>query len=425
MHIALLMYGFPDSEGNGAPMASWAIASYLARIGHKITVCSLIEHDNPAWDISRAEELLSAHGIALEPVKVELVDRKIRRGSFLLTLADFLKWLVSPDNERLFFMGEAGPDVQPVLKRVGPDVILYYHLEGLVSTYDYAPHLPRLAVIGDPPNLSFYYRWRNAPFSFSAQYLMFGLRAVHGLYHIPKRLKKMLSHCDYHGELAAHHAEWFRKIGVTDCEYIKMPIRDEAGPGWEEKRKKAKKSDKPRIMMIGDITSASSLAGLILFAREVLPTLENSLGPEGFEVHIIGRGTLPADMVPLLDRPSVKIRGRVEEAAPEFLSSDILFVPTSIPLGVRTRIIVGFSFGCCVVAHAANANGTPEMVHNESALLASDGPGLAREIVRAIKDKDFGRKLGFNGRKVYEKNFHPDKAASLIAEKLLRIGLRV
>ncbi|MBT5366872.1 MAG: glycosyltransferase family 4 protein, partial [Nitrospinaceae bacterium] len=298
---------------------------------------------------------------------------------------------------------------------------LYYHLEGLVSTYDCSPHLPRLAVIGDPPNLSFYYRWRNAPFSFSAQYLMFALRAFHGLYHIPKRLKKMLSYCDYKGELAAHHAAWFRKIGVTDCEYIKMPIRDDAGPDWEEKRKKAKKSRKPKIMMIGDVSATSSLAGLILFAKEVLPVLESSLGPEGFEVHIIGRGTLPADMVPLMDRPSVKIRGRVEEAAPEFLSSDILLVPTSIPLGVRTRIVVGFSFGCCVVAHTANANGTPEMVHNENALLASDGPGLAREIIRATSDTKMQKRLSFRGRETYEKYFHSDVASSFIEEKLKNV----
>jgi hypothetical protein len=49
--------------------------------------------------------------------------------------------------------------------------------------------------------------------------------------------------------------------------------------------------------------------------------------------------------------------------------------PTPINLGTRTRIIEGFSYGVCIVAHEGNALGNPQIIDGENTLLAGDGPG--------------------------------------------------
>jgi glycosyltransferase involved in cell wall biosynthesis len=159
-----------------------------------------------------------------------------------------------------------------------------------------------------------------------------------------------------------------------------------------------------------------------LFAKEILPRLEHELGPEGFEVHVVGEGEPPLELARVLPRPSVKLRGRIEPADSEFLSADIQLVPTPFVLGIRLRVIVGFSFGCCVVAHTNEAVNLPEMVNGKNALLASNGKGLAEAIIRAVRDPAMRNRLGLNARQTYEYYFAPKVAAAPIVTELERLS---
>jgi glycosyltransferase involved in cell wall biosynthesis len=163
-------------------------------------------------------------------------------------------------------------------------------------------------------------------------------------------------------------------------------------------------------------------AGIRLFAREILPRLEAELGLDGFEVDIVGKGDPPAELMRMLARPSVRFRGRIESVDAAFLSTDIQLVPTPFVLGVRVRIIEGFSFGCCVVAHANDAVNMPEMVHEHNALLAPDGRRLAEAVVRAARDPGLRGWLGANGRRTYEQYFSPEQAASPIVDELEQLA---
>lgn len=420
MRVAFVVYGLPDRETNGAPMVSYAIVRHLAEAGHRVTVCSLIEKGNPDWNVERARVLLGGSGIGLELVEGGMQQTSQDAGLSLPRIGRRLRWTVSPDLASLFPKAAYGPLLWPILDSIQPDAMVLYHWEALAATYGYTRKLPRLAVTGDPAHLPAYYRWRLTPLALTADYLKRALWVLHASIHMPRYMRKMLAACDFKGQLAAHHAEWLRTHGAPDCVYLRMPIVDEAGPDWQTKRQKARPNGKPKILMIGDVMGTASLAGLRLFAEEVLPRLEESLGPDGFEVHIVGRGQPPAEVATRLARPAVRLRGRVESAAPEFESADVLLIPTPIPLGVRTRAIVAFSYGCCVVAHSANAQGLPEMAHEHNALLASSGHGLAKTILRSLHDPALRQRLGANGRKTYEDNFHPSVAAGRIASELDR-----
>jgi len=159
-----------------------------------------------------------------------------------------------------------------------------------------------------------------------------------------------------------------------------------------------------------------------VFAREILPRLERELGPEKFEVRVVGEGEPPPELARMLPRSSVKLCGRIEPADPEFLSADVQLVPTPFVLGIRLRIIVGFSFGCCVVAHTNDALNIPEMVHEENALLASDGPGLAEAVIRAVREPELRARIGANARRTYERYSTPEVAAAPIVAELERLA---
>lgn len=82
----------------------------------------------------------------------------------------------------------------------------------------------------------------------------------------------------------------------------------------------------------------------------------------------------------LARHPSVRLRGQLNVVKRAFLASDVLLVPTPINLGTRTRVIEGFSYGCCIVAHETNALGISQMIDRENVERA---PNTEEHLVRA------------------------------------------
>jgi len=163
-----------------------------------------------------------------------------------------------------------------------------------------------------------------------------------------------------------------------------------------------------------------------MFVREVVPVLDAHLGPDGYEVHFVGRSEgAPRELVELAaKRPNIKIRGFVDSADEEFLSADILLALNPVRLGNRLRIASAFSFGCCVVSHSANQCGMPELRHEYNVLLAEKAKDIALALVRALSDESLRRRLGENGRRTYE-DAYSDLACAKIEAHLIRIaGIR-
>jgi glycosyltransferase involved in cell wall biosynthesis len=225
----------------------------------------------------------------------------------------------------------------------------------------------------------------------------------------------MLNECAASGAFAAHHAAWLRRAGSSGCEYLRTPVPD---PGPTNRRE----ADVPRILLVGHLKGAVTLEGLQRFASGVLPRLEDALGPEGFEVRLAGGYDPPPQLARLLDRPSVRLLGHVEDPAPEFLSAQVMLVPNSITLGIRVRIITAFAYGSCIVTDRANTLGIPELEHERNALVAHTPDGLARETLRALSDETLRARLGTGARETYERAFQPRVSVGRIADTLERIA---
>jgi glycosyltransferase involved in cell wall biosynthesis len=143
------------------------------------------------------------------------------------------------------------------------------------------------------------------------------------------------------------------------------------------------------------------------------------LGPHGFRLDLVGGYEAPDELRRALDRPSVRFRGHLEPATEELREADLLVVPIAIPLGVRVRVLTGFSVGACIATHAANGNGIPELAHGENALLAPSGASLADEIVRAVGDPELRSRLRAGARTTYERFFAQPVAGGRIEELLV------
>jgi glycosyltransferase involved in cell wall biosynthesis len=119
----------------------------------------------------------------------------------------------------------------------------------------------------------------------------------------------------------------------------------------------------------------------------------------------------------------VRLRGRIAPPDDEFLRADVLLVPTPVPTGPRVRILTGFQFGCCVVAHEANRLGIPALEDGVNCLLAP-AEGIAAATLRALGDPGLRARLGEHGRRLYEERFTPATAGAAIVGELERLAGR-
>lgn len=420
MRFAVITANIPNPATSVGAMTPWTILKTMVESGHKVTAILLLYPSDP-YIQERESRLAALSGLGIEIIEVEVNLPRLHQNSKEFEL---IRKVLRPTIEDFYPTVSLVPKMENILKEIRPDAIFIYNFEGLAATHGLRV-APRMVGVGDPPHLPGFYRWCRTPPRLNYNYLHYTLSVLSSFYYHPKFIPQLLNDCEVVGAFAAQHADQICQWGVANCLYLRTPIPDLVGPGWQQLRHSYRPQGKPKILMIGHLAGTATRSGLYLFAKRVLPILERELEEERFEVHIVGGfvDLLPSDLAEMLARPSVHLRGHIEPADFEFLSSDVFLVPTPIKLGARIRIIVGFSFGCCVVAHRSVVAGTPELIHGENILIAKSGRGLAEAVIRVLSDSALQKRLGANGRQTYEENFSPAVAGKKIVTELERIAL--
>jgi glycosyltransferase involved in cell wall biosynthesis len=412
--IALVVSGgVPNPAASGGAVTAWTVMSHLLAEGHEVDVCALRdpEHYDPT-DASDEERVEAVRALGADVVQLvsgsTAAFRSLPRGP-----AARLRRAWRPRDEELYPHLIDRDAVREAVAELGAEVVFVYHFEALAASRGL--DVPRFAAVGDPPQLSALYRFRDElpdPRAFRRI-----VRLQTQIRHQPRLLVRFLGECAACGAFAAHHAAWLRARGAAGCEYLRTPVPD-PGPGERVA------TEKPRILLVGHLKGIVTLDGLRIFARDVLPRLEAELGADGFEARILGGYEPPPKLAPALDRPAVRFLGHVEDPVDEFRTATVMLVPNSIPLGIRVRILTGFSYGTCIVSHRANLPGIPELAHGWNALLGGSGEELAAAVLRAIGDETLRERLETGARRTYEESFAPPVAAGRIAEILARIAAR-
>ena len=414
MKLALLVAGaVPNPTASGGAVTAWTILSELAAQGHEMTTVVLVDPElyDPT-DVDRGERAARVRELGGDVVEVESRSasyfRSRPRGA-----VQRVRRAWRPLDEELYPNLVDGAAVAGAVEETGAEAAFVYHFEMLAASGGL--RIPRLAAVGDPPHLSALHRFREQlP---DPRALRGAVRLQAQLRHQPGLLVRFLSECEASGAFAAHHAAWLRARGATGCRYLHTPVPDPgpplAGGGSAER---------PTILLVGHMKGVVTLEGLRLFAREILPRVERELGPDGFEVRIAGGYEPPPDLARALDRPSVRRLGHVEGMEDELRAAHVLLVPNSIDLGIRVRVVTGFSFGACIVSHRANARGIPELDHGRNALVGDSPEALAAQVLEALGDPALRRRLGEGARETYERRFAPPVAVGELAETLERIA---
>jgi glycosyltransferase involved in cell wall biosynthesis len=414
VRTTLLSTAVPDPHsGSGAAITLALIATALSDSGHDVTICPLVypEYVTPSGaDHERQVEIASSLGYELHPVLSDAwSDQPVDR-----TAAARLRRAWRPDTAELYPQARDAKAVGRTIERLVPQAVLVYGFAALAASTRI--RRPRFAATSDPPQEALraraFGRWRRRPnavrIAREAIHLQAAVRGHNRL------AIELLRDCEAVGAFGAHHAESLRASGVS-CGYYRTPISDPGPPPAPPT------NERPRLLLVGHLQGTATLDGLRVF-EAMLPHLERRLGRNGFEVRIVGGYGPPPEAQPLLDHPSVRFPGFVDDVDAEFRAADVLVVPVSIRLGVRVRILTGFAHGCCIVTHEANAQGIPELVHGQNALLGSTASELAGHVVSAVQNAELATRLRRGARETYARFFTPAIAGAAIAETLERIA---
>jgi glycosyltransferase involved in cell wall biosynthesis len=397
--------GVPNPTTGGGALTQWATIAHLVERGHAVTVYSISDPEFRDWTgTSTGERLRRIEALGARTVQLDERLPPLPRGS----ARDRVRRLAAPSDLELYPHLRHAEPLREAVAAGGHDVSWVYHFEALAASRGLRGVLPRYAAVGDPSHLPPLYHWRQRR---SAR----GLPRLARLPALARAARRLLHECEGAGAFAAHHA---RQLGV---EYLRTPVPDEAGSGWREERERHRAKPRPTILLVGHLAGAVTVDGLRVFAK-VLPLLERALGPDGFEIRVVGGHEPPPDLRETFAHPSVRRVGHVEGVAEEFQAADAILVPTSIPLGIRVRVITAWSFGACVIAHRANALGTPELEHDRTALLGGSPVELTTQVLRALDDIDLRRRVEAGGRSAYERGFAPPVAAAVIERRLAALA---
>jgi hypothetical protein len=395
LRTALLSTAVPNPDsGSGASITLALIAAALRERGHEVSVCPIVYPEYVTPDGAghgRQVEIGSSLGYEVEPVVSDAWrQRPVDRG-----LGARLRRAWRPEPAQLYPQLHDAEAVRAAIERLAPDAVFVYGFTALAASTRVG--LPRFAATSDPPEASLrgrtLRRWRERPHPLRIAREAVSLQAALRAY--PRLAVELLRECEAVGAFGRHHAESLRRAGIA-CGYYRTPIADPGPPIAPPA------NERPRLLLIGHLRGTATLDGLRVF-RAMLPRLDRALGRDGFEVR-------------------VDFAGFVDDVDAEFRAADVLVVPVSIRLGVRVRVLTGFSHGSCIATHEANAYGIPELAHGENALLGSSPAELAAEVVRAVREPELAARLRRGARETYERFFTPAVAGAALGETLEQIA---
>jgi glycosyltransferase involved in cell wall biosynthesis len=157
----------------------------------------------------------------------------------------------------------------------------------------------------------------------------------------------------------------------------------------------------PTILHLGTMFWPPNVAGVLWFAREVLPLVWREAPAARFV--IIGKNP-PAEVQALAADPRIEVTGYVADPQPYLEAADAFIVPLFSGGGMRVKILDAWLWGLPIVATPLGAEGIA-VRDGENILLAAGAPAFAAAVRRLLTDPDLNAHLRTAGRAWVEQTY--------------------
>ena len=411
----------PQPTGFGSAIHMWSVIHTMVQRGNDV---HLLIYDVGQYDVqtgwkTEANQLLadqlSQLGVSLHVLPTQK-ESPARQSSLLQSGINVIRRLFDPSPVDYYAGPNYAGEVNQIIREFDPDVLFAYTFDATSLISNIKGRL-RVSSVVDLDHFARKQRMVKIKPRTIKEHLVKVIDQIL-LWQMPGVMINIVKNCDLVIEHANHHKEWLVSNGVSNVIYLPVMVLDYARDRIGIPQADPTSTQKVKITLVGKLNGIATLTGIRLLAEKILPRIDESEIKDSLEIHIIGGGTLPEDIRSKLNQPYVSFRGYVDDIHTEFLSSDIILVPTPIDLGFRTRIAEAFSFGCCVVAHSANAAGMPELKHDDNVLLGDTGEELVTQIIRCVESAELRQRIGHSARSTFETEMSGDLVSKRLVEKI-------
>ncbi len=157
----------------------------------------------------------------------------------------------------------------------------------------------------------------------------------------------------------------------------------------------------PTILHLGTMFWPPNVAGVLWFAREVLPLIHAEVPDARFLV--VGKNP-PAEVQALAADPRVVVTGYVADPTPHLAAADAFVTPLHAGGGMRVKILDAWLWGLPVVSTPIGAEGI-DLRDGENILIAPDAAAFAAATLRVLTDPAFNARLRAAGRAWVAENY--------------------
>lgn len=263
-------------------------------------------------------------------------------------------------------------EVSAVARSANFDLLVSYGWDAAQASS--RSNLPKIALLGDPLGLPYIlrkYLFPNPKWRLRHRLLLEVERSIVRTwsYFSCRRVLRTFSHV---GAFANHHADDYQKLSGRLVRYIPTPTPVRVGNGLVSNLQTKTLREKPlRLGMIGHLNGTATLQGLAEFHNTLVGGLASDLNNGSITLDIAGgyAESVPMNLRLSMEAYGANFLGQIWPPDSFFDTIDVLLVPTSIPLGIRVRILTAMGLGVPVLAHEMNAQGIPELVDGRNSFL--------------------------------------------------------
>lgn len=383
----------PYKTGNGNSVLTHALINCYLKLGFKITVVPVhLRYGN------KQEQLMHANYLEQSGIRVKTFDdiEKFRSTTSRLTR---IRQIINPQADDFFhYSYTSKPELLSFLDTLDKkNTILVAYAWEAVALISNIKGFFKIASIIDP--LEKHLELRNK-LTIVGVYqkmrhkmnLWRGRKKPAYAYEALREMNIIIEH-------AYHHTLSLIEKGYKNVYYLPHPL-----PVQEAIKPQTREND-TTMLISGSLKGTASRHGFQFFLNEILPLFKKRTHELSTDVtfRIVGHGKMETTLRNRLEEePLVDFVGFVDDIEEAYKGADILMVNIPVTLGFRTRIAEAFSYGLCVVTHAANAEGMPEIRDGKNAISNSNPETLVDELVRLINAPDACHELGENAKLTFD-----------------------
>lgn len=167
-------------------------------------------------------------------------------------------------------------------------------------------------------------------------------------------------------------------------------------------KKKISKKDPPRILYIGNYKWMQNVEAVDLLIKKIWPRIKRKI--PNVKLWIVGVN-IPEKIVAFSkNKKDIEITESIPDIRDAYKASSALIAPIKGPGGTRLKVLEAMASGLPVISTSVGVSGLG-LKSGEHALVEDSIKGIVEKTVKVLKDKEYAKKIGNNGKEFVSKHY--------------------